>query len=457
MTSIHSSYASLRFLTQLNAIQNRTNQSIRELSSGTRLNVASDDPSRLAAARAMKVNVSTSDKLGPGIHDAINLMQVADTGLSHITDVLQRTYELATRAANTTLSSQDRAVIEQEYTQLAAEIDHISVSTEVFGQFPLAPAVNRPLATMGSTSNILLNAQNMIGTPQKSGTKSIGFIPEGTINFSMEINDNGLNDDIQVFTASGKHLAGTKLGTATWADINLTTSSDVENEIFTAENGFKTGTVFDDTDLNTGGTRTFAGMNISYSGDQHASGNQIETLSIDHLSEPIFIVVTGTGEFYVNKIDGTQGPSSAPPLTPLSKPLNFLLKAPYAGASEWARMSATPADVISLGLENVSLSSPSAARDAMDKIQAALNTVGTYRSEYGTLINRSEAVINEHAERSEHIEAARRVITDTDFAASTATLVKSQILQQVNLALFAQTTQGPASMLSLLGRVSASA
>lgn len=295
----------------------------------------------------------------------------------------------------------------------------------------------------------------MIGS-HSSGIAPIGFIPEGTTNFSMEINDKGLNDDIQVFTASGKHLAGTKLGTATWPSVNITTGSNVENLVLTTANGFKAGTVFDDTDLNTGGTHAFAGMNITYSGDQNPTSS-IETLSIDHVSEPIFIVITGSGAFNVNKIDGTQGPSSAPSVTPLSKPINFLLKAPYAGASEWARMSATPSDIFSLGLESVSLDTPSAARDAMDKIRAAIKTVGNYRSEYGTLINRSEAVVEEHAERGEHIEAARRVITDTDFAASTATLVKSQILQQINLALFAQTTQGPVSLLSLLGRVNQSA
>lgn len=90
------------------------------------------------------------------------------------------------------------------------------------------------------------------------------------------------------------------------------------------------------------------------------------------------------------------------------------------------------------------------ARNSMNAIDAALNLVNETRATFGASQNRFEAVISNLQVAAENTSAARSRIMDADFAAETANLSRTQILQQAGTAMVAQANQLPQSVLKLI-------
>jgi flagellin len=83
-------------------------------------------------------------------------------------------------------------------------------------------------------------------------------------------------------------------------------------------------------------------------------------------------------------------------------------------------------------------------------VDSALTEINSSRADLGALQNRFEAVVNNIAITSENLTAARSRIMDADFAAETASLTRSQILQQAGVSILAQANSLPQLALSLL-------
>jgi flagellin len=97
-----------------------------------------------------------------------------------------------------------------------------------------------------------------------------------------------------------------------------------------------------------------------------------------------------------------------------------------------------------------SVATASGARTAIDQIDAAIKSIDTSRAKLGAIQNRFTTTISNLQSSIENQSAARSRITDTDFAAETANLSRSQILQQAGTAMLAQANQSGQSVLSLL-------
>lgn len=103
-----------------------TDKSSKRLSTGKRLNSASDDAAGMAIANKMKTQVRGIQMADRNCNDAISLIQTAEGGLSEIQNMLQRMRELAIQAANGTLVTSDRGKIQDEVDQLISEIGDTS-------------------------------------------------------------------------------------------------------------------------------------------------------------------------------------------------------------------------------------------------------------------------------------------------------------------------------------------
>jgi len=89
-------------------------------------------------------------------------------------------------------------------------------------------------------------------------------------------------------------------------------------------------------------------------------------------------------------------------------------------------------------------------KTVIDNIDTAINTVNEKRANFGAAQSRFDAVISNLQQSVENQSAARSRIMDADFAAETANLSRSQILQQAGNAMIAQANQAPQQVLSLL-------
>lgn len=105
-------------------------KAIERLSSGYRINHASDDPAGLAVSELMRAQVAGLNQAVRNAQDAASLIQTAEGALVEIHEILQRMRELAVQAANGVYTDRDRAQIQLEVSQLIAEVDRIAQSTQ---------------------------------------------------------------------------------------------------------------------------------------------------------------------------------------------------------------------------------------------------------------------------------------------------------------------------------------
>ena len=96
------------------------------------------------------------------------------------------------------------------------------------------------------------------------------------------------------------------------------------------------------------------------------------------------------------------------------------------------------------------LTTVAGAQAAIDAIDTAIDTLTTERANYGAIQSRFESAINVLRSSSENQAAAQGRIMDADFAAETANLTKTQILQQAGVAMIAQANQAPQNVMRLL-------
>lgn len=108
-------------------------RAIEQLSSGLRINKASDDSAGLAVSEKLKNQVRGLNQAQRNAQDSVSMLQVAEGALNETHGLLSRLRELAVQAANDTLTASDRLHIQAESNQLLAEIDRIAAATQFNG------------------------------------------------------------------------------------------------------------------------------------------------------------------------------------------------------------------------------------------------------------------------------------------------------------------------------------
>jgi flagellin len=107
--------------------------SFNKLSSGYRVNTASDDAAGLAISESMKSQIRSYTVAERNAADGISMAQTAEGALGEVHDVLGRMRELSMQASNGTLGSSDRGYIQTEFGKLSEEISRIQGSTQFNG------------------------------------------------------------------------------------------------------------------------------------------------------------------------------------------------------------------------------------------------------------------------------------------------------------------------------------
>ncbi|MCM2971915.1 flagellin [Larsenimonas suaedae] len=461
--------------------QNQLSKAIERLSTGQRINAASDDAAGQAKANRMTANINADRQIGRGINDGISLAQTAEGGLDGINGLLQRARELAVQSANGTLSDDDRAAINREFFTLRDEIDRIAAGTEIFGKTPLAGEPELTGTPLGNTPHVV-DVFDDGSQSYSSGVKAIAYVPAGTTNFQLTINSYNQDDDLQVFTADGKHLVGTPLEGATadytWSHNGVTDRATATSQLLTEADGFDSGATYDDSNFvdatgsyNSGGavTNTYNGMTITYTGDGdrtaattdgefnngRLNGSEasqtVERIRVDTVSENLLLFVSGEGSFTANATwDTLPETQYANGETPFNTDTEIVMNADYGQALDTLTIESTPADSEALGIAGTALDPIEKAREALAELDSAMLTVDGYRSQYGAIQNRLEGAMDAAANRATITEAARSRIMDADYAVETSNMTRAQIVSQASNAMLAQANQTPEAMLSLL-------
>jgi flagellin len=131
---INTNLLSLNAQRNTSVSQSSLTTSMQRLSSGLRVNSAKDDAAGLAIAERMNAQVKGMNVAVRNANDGISLAQTAEGALGKVGDSLQRMRELAVQARNSTNSNDDKNSLNQEFRQLASEIDRVLKGTTFNGQ-----------------------------------------------------------------------------------------------------------------------------------------------------------------------------------------------------------------------------------------------------------------------------------------------------------------------------------
>lgn len=129
-TVINTNMMALTAHRNLTKVGNKQSKANQRLSSGKKINSASDDAAGLAISDKMKAQIKGLDMASKNSEDAISLVQTAEGSLTEVTNMVQRIRELTVQAANDTNTSADRMKINTEIKELFAEVDAIASRTE---------------------------------------------------------------------------------------------------------------------------------------------------------------------------------------------------------------------------------------------------------------------------------------------------------------------------------------
>ena len=128
--SIRSNATTSRAYNNLSKVQSSLNSNIERLSSGLRINRASDDSAGSSIATRMVNQINGMKQANANAQQTNNLVQAAESGLSDISDILGRMRELAVQAASDNVNDEDRASIDFEFQSLRSESTRIARATE---------------------------------------------------------------------------------------------------------------------------------------------------------------------------------------------------------------------------------------------------------------------------------------------------------------------------------------
>ena len=132
-TVINTNLASLFAQNSLSSAQNNLAQSVQRLSSGLRINSAKDDAAGLSISQNMQSQINGTNQSIRNLSDATNLLQVADSSLATVQDMLLRLKQLATQGYDGSLSTSQKLNIVQEMKDLNAEINATAERTAFNG------------------------------------------------------------------------------------------------------------------------------------------------------------------------------------------------------------------------------------------------------------------------------------------------------------------------------------
>ena len=363
--------------------------SMERLSTGKRINGASDDAAGVAIASRLTSEIKGTNQAIRNAMDGQALIDTAEGAHQEVTTLLQRMREVAVQAANDTNSSADRTALQGEFDALATEIDRISANTTWAGQ-----TLMNGTAALGST-----------GTGNDSFSFHVGSGNAGTADT--------ITTNIAAVDATSLGIKGevvVALGTEVEAGTGkLTTASD-----------------------STAGDGTFSTVTVNTA----SATTDVLGFAVDGVN--ISITNSATDQ-YAEHVNGN------------AEQIKDAVQAKIDdGTLAGYTVSVSGAAVTIKNSGALTLNSNANAQTAIGKLDTAIATINSQRATLGSVSNRLDSTVSNLTNISSNLQAGRGRIEDADFAAETTSLAKSQILQQASTAMLAQANASKQNVLSLL-------
>lgn len=461
---------------QLLGTENNLSSSMEKLSSGLKLNHASDNPSGMAISNKMKAQIRGLDQASQNASDGTSVIQIVDGALGEVTDMLQRMRELAVQAANGTNSQKEKEACQLEIASLRDEVDRISETTEFNTKSLLDGSLDaRVYADKENRDNISrIYVSDSVAegtyslTVDKAATKAtydteiqvdglVGKNGQLSINgYTVKITDQMTKEEIYTAlrdgaeigectisrideplsfssTAYGSHASVSLIQQSEDGNIfgkgipNTQTDPDAKAVVTTGDNAEVT--------LDSANSAFDPRATVSYDGNKITITNT-DGFNMSFLLEAGATTAAGTTTTGVIKLEVT----------------DIGIMDLQIGANEGQTMQVRipSTNVDSLYIDDIDVTTVNGPSKAMDRLDSAISTISQIRSQIGAYENRLDYTVGSLDETQENMESALSRIEDVDMAEEMTEYTKYNVLQQAGTSVLAQANELPTQALQLL-------
>jgi len=434
MSVINTNIKSL--ITQNNlTVNNRALSSAMEkLSTGKRINSASDDAAGLAISNKMTAQIRGLNQSVRNANDGISMVQTAEGALTEVNNMLQRMRELAVQSATDTNTSSDRFALDLEYQQLGREISRIATNTQWNAMNILN---NTEVGVAGTAADVGVGVRNV--------KFQVGANPNQVINIGLK--DFSYNLGVSAVASEKKFTLGNLSGVSSFSFI--IGKDAINNSDYNSTSNVVKAITFST-------TRAIAGATMSEEElvDFETKLNKAITDTVGYSN----VSVTRVGsDIYVRDAEGRKiegfGTTDVVTSSYLYSPASNITASNISTGSVATAAIAPDASAVFSGsarLNDTHLKTQASSNLAISRLDNAMANVDQERATFGSIMNRLTYAGDNLTNVSQNTSLSRSRVLDTDYAAATTELARTQIIQQAGMAMLAQANQQPQTVLSLL-------
>jgi flagellin len=452
----------------LGITQGTLSNSTEKLSSGYKINRAADDAAGLSISEKMRKQIRGLTQASANAEDGISAVQTAEGALTEVHDMLQRMNELATKAANGTMSVDDRQTVQDEISQLTTEIDRVAETTKFNETYLLKgdadtktvhvkahdAGITGSLTQNATTATFKMDALKLGDTISIGGTEYTIGSTVGNVQSSVSNAINGQTvtiDGTSYTVSSGCNADKNILSTASLSALVKAGSTVIYNG--------KTLTAITTSSTDTTGLTGDTTAAKDYENSTVISKAQAYAMISDELRLASSVGATKSAATMgtVPTDKGTDGKVTftiTKGTVEKKEDMSFSL---HVGADADGtnkinvNLSALTSEGLGIAGLNVKDATGANATYAIDAIADAISKVSTQRSALGAVQNRLEHTINNLDNVVENTTSAESQIRDTDMATEMVRYSNANILSQAGQSMLAQSNQSNQGVLSLLG------
>ncbi|RKF51561.1 flagellin [Bacillus wiedmannii] len=457
---INTNINSMRTQEYMRQNQAKMSNSMDRLSSGKRINNASDDAAGLAIATRMRARESGLGVAANNTQDGISLIRTADSAMNSVSNILLRMRDLANQSANGTNTDKNQGALDKEFAALKEQIDYISKNTE-FNDKKLLDGSNKAIAiqtldsddkgkqidiSLSDSSTTALKINNLSiaanGLGIGSGKELVGVA-------SNTIADTPADDLTKLDGTTGdsdtKRSAAVKAFTDQYKDLKVAMNAkDVETidaaikkfeGANTLENAQAIGAAFK------GAAKATLQADIKPVNDAAKALSDLDTDSTPDSRKTAM-------KAFVAAFDKVKSSMNSSDVTKISDAIDRFSKTDDSGNTlEAARAIG---DAFKAATTDGKTSTATDANSAIKAIDEALETIASNRATMGATLNRLDFNVNNLKSQQSSMASAASQVEDADMAKEMSEMTKFKILNEAGISMLSQANQTPQMVSKLL-------
>ncbi len=403
---INTNIMALNAYKNLQHTQTDLSSSLEKLSSGYRINKASDDASGLVISEGLKSQVSGLQQATNNAQNGISVVQTAEGALSSVQSMLQRMRDLVIESANTGANDTTaRQAAQNEIVQLRNEIDQVANTTSFGNEQLLNGSFGAQAARVSNVTTGLVG-----GAVVNSAATTFALVVDSGAAASLSVT---------VTVVTGTYTTAASYQAELQKDVSAQTA---------AVAGFTGSVTVNVRDLGSGA------WSVEFVRNSNATGAKVTT--------------TAVGASLV-------GIPAASASTTVNNGGIFQVGANVT-ANEQIQLSISDARIVGgtdgafTALAGIDVTNTATYASAQTIVDGALSEVSNDRGQLGAIQNRFQATIANLQVTSQNLTASESSIVDTDMSLEMVNFTKDQILLQAGTAMLAQANSAPQTILKLL-------